>query len=283
MVQKARERALAVTVQAALATGRLLRQELRSAKTVDARLEHDIKLELDVRCQRLIERRLLAAFPESAILGEEGVVGRAEATLRWVVDPIDGTVNYSYGIPHACVSIALQERVLSTKGPARRPPGADWKLFETLIGVVYDPFRQELWTALRGQPPQLNGQAIRVSERKRLADAIISLGFGKRAEMLNYMIPAFTQLVHRVRKMRMMGAAALDLCYVAMGRFDAFAETGLRLWDIAAGGFILECAGGEYWRRPMPGEHVYELLASNGRLRRALRHFIPAQGALPRT
>src|SRR5207247_325629 len=114
--------------------------------------QHDIKLELDVRSQKLIEKTLRAAFPQVALLGEEGVAGDPNAEYRWVVDPIDGTVNFAYTIPHACVSIALQKRAAVSKPPAY----ADG--YQTLIGVVYDPFCDELWTAIHGRPARMNGK-----------------------------------------------------------------------------------------------------------------------------
>ncbi len=222
-------------------------------KTIQSQTAHDIKLELDVRCQKLIEKTLLAAFPASAILGEEGLAGPPDADCRWVVDPIDGTVNFTYGIPHACVSIALQERVGGR--------------FQTVVGVVYDPFCDEMWTAIRGQPARLNGRPIRVSKRQELKQCIISIGFAKDDESLRLNLPVFNALVRRVLKVRMMGAAALAIVYVATGRFDAYIESGIYLWDIAAGGLILECAGGEFWHRPHPTGPKFEMLANNGRVR----------------
>ena len=260
-----RESALLIAIQAAQQAGTLLRKTSAPSKINDAQ-QHDIKLELDVRCQKLIEKRLRPAFPEVALLGEEGISGQAEAAARWVVDPIDGTVNFTYGIPHACVSIALQVRK-----QARRAPAHPDARYETVAGLVYDPFCDELWTALRGRPARLNGKIIRVSRRKNLDEAIISLGFAKNPASLQEMLPVFNRLVHQVRKIRIMGAAALALAYVAGGRFDAYLETGLRLWDIAAGGLIVECAGGEFWHQPRPGEHTYAIMASNGWLSRKLR------------
>jgi myo-inositol-1(or 4)-monophosphatase len=252
-------------VQAAQAVGALMRRELHASKRAQSVTQHDIKLELDVRCQRLIEQALRRSFPEVALLGEEGVVGRADAEYRWVVDPIDGTVNFAYGIPHACVSIALQGRIQGA-GPADYPDG-----YNTLLGVVYDPFSDELWTALRGQAARLNGKIIRVSQRRKLREAVVSIGFTKSRESLAATLPYFNSLVHRVRKIRMMGAAALGLTYVACGRFDAYIEREIRIWDIAAGGLIIECAGGEFWHQSLPGEHRYRATASNGLLRRTLR------------
>jgi myo-inositol-1(or 4)-monophosphatase len=261
MNRSEQKRALACAVTAARASGRLMRKNLRATKKIASATQHDIKLELDVLCQKRIERVLRRAFPDIAILGEEGVLGDPTAPRRWVVDPIDGTVNFTYGIPHCCVSIALQIR------PARASE------YQTVAGVVYDPFCDELWTAIRGGPARLNGTIIRVSQRRRLDEAIVSVGFAKQTHSLNKMLPTLNQLIHRVRKIRIMGAAALAMVYVASGRLDAYLEYGLRLWDIAAGGLILECAGGEFWRKPLDGEHAYHVKAGNGRLRRQLAQF----------
>ena len=131
---------------------------------------------------------------------------------------------------------------LCKSGNRRGAPAHPDARYETVAGLVYDPFCDELWTALRGRPARLNGKIIRVSRRKNLDEAIISLGFAKNPASLQEMLPVFNRLVHQVRKIRIMGAAALALAYVAGGRFDAYLETGLRLWDIAAGGLIVECA-----------------------------------------
>ena len=120
---------------------------------------HDIKLELDVRCQQLIEKSLRRAYPQVPVLGEEGITGDMAAEYRWVVDPIDGTVNYAFGIPHAAVSIALQHRE------------------QSVVGVIYDPFTKELWTVIKGGPTLLNGKPVQVSDRTQVKDSIIAMGF----------------------------------------------------------------------------------------------------------
>jgi myo-inositol-1(or 4)-monophosphatase len=250
-------KALACAVEAARRAGALMRRNRRAKKTINSQSRHDIKLELDVRCQKLIQNTLFGHFPGSALLGEEGLAGPAEADWRWVVDPIDGTVNFTYGIPHACVSIALQQRVSGE--------------FVTVAGVVYDPFCDEMWTAIRGQPARLNGRPIHVSQRGDLRQCVVSIGFAKDADSLRMNLPVFNDLVSRVLKLRMMGAAALALVYVASGRFDAYLESGIYLWDIAAGGLILECAGGEFWHRPIAIKGKYELLANNGLVRRKIQ------------
>ena len=155
-------------------------------KRVNATDAHDIKLELDVRCQKLIEKILRKAFPQIPLLGEEGCSGDMNTEYRWVVDPIDGTVNYFFGMPHAAVSIALQAEVTSggwrvaRKHPkshrvhvTRHPPHV------TLLGVIYDPFTDELWTVTRGGPTRLNGRIVRVSQRRNVGDAIMAMGFSK--------------------------------------------------------------------------------------------------------
>lgn len=275
------KRALATAVTAARAAGQMMRVNLNKAKKINEASQHDIKLELDVRCQKRIERGLRRAFPTVPILGEEGILGDPEAPVRWVVDPIDGTVNFTYGIPHACVSIALQQHVPSSEfrvpgslkraaklGTRNSKPEAH--PFQSIVGVVYDPFTDEMWTAIRGQPARLNGKVIRVSQRKKLSESIVALGFAKQRFTLNKMLPVFNGLIHRVRKVRIMGAAALALVYVGTGRMDAYLEYGLRLWDIAAGGLIVECAGGEFWSEAVGDDYTYQILASNGLIARHL-------------
>lgn len=256
---------------AARAAGALMSKNLRSTKKINEQSQHDIKLELDVRCQQLIERRLQTDFPAVAVLGEEGVAGDPQAAARWVVDPIDGTVNFTYGIPHACVSIALQIRD-SKRGVGRKvnKGNSGDSRYTTLVGVVYDPFLDEMWTAIKGQPARLNGRVIHVSKRRKLDEAIIAMGFAKYEVTLQKMLPIFNRLVPRVRKIRLLGAAALSMTWVAAGRLDAYKEYGVRLWDIAAGGLIIECAGGEFWHRPVEGEHAYEICVNNGLLRKQI-------------
>jgi len=251
------KKALACAVLAARRAGQLMRENQGAVKTVNSQSAHDIKLELDVQCQKLIEKTLLTDYPTAALMGEEGLAGDANSDLRWVVDPIDGTVNFTYGIPHACVSIALQERVAGS--------------FSTVVGVVYDPFCDEIWTAIRGQPARLNDRPIHVSQRRELRECVVSIGFAKDAESLRLNLPVFNDLVGRVLKIRMMGAAALALVYVASGRFDAYIESGIYLWDIAAGGLILQCAGGEFWHRPRASGPKFEMLANNGLVRRKIQ------------
>jgi len=243
-----------ITVKAARAAGRLMYANWHRSKRVKLAEAHDIKLELDVRCQKLITRILRDAFPDIPLLGEEGDSGDVNAQYRWVVDPIDGTVNYFLGMPHAAVSIALQ-----VQGPKSKVQS-----HQTVLGVIYSPFTDELWTAVRGGPARLNGRIIRVSQRSRLEEAVIAVGFSKSQENLEKSLPVLVRLARRARKIRIMGSAALELAYVASGRLDAYIERTINLWDIAAGGLIVESAGGRFWTQPIPPTKKLRLVASNG-------------------
>ena len=232
---------------AARAAGKLLRENFQQQQRVKASAAHDIKLEIDVRAQELIGKLLLEEFPEHALYGEEGIVGDQSSDHQWVVDPLDGTVNYFYGIPHFCVSIALRLQK------------------EIVVGVIYDPIRSEMWTGQRGEVSKLNGAPIHVSDRAELAEAVISIGLAKTGETINTNFPRLQQMIHRVRKCRVLGSAALDLAYVASGRFDAYIETGISLWDIAAGSLLVENAGGTVDLRPRENmKDKYSITASNG-------------------
>ena len=251
------DKALKEAVRAAKGAGKLMKQNFLVAKKVNSSTLHDIKLELDVRCQKLIEDHLAEKFPHISALGEEGITGKVGTTARWVIDPIDGTVNFAHQIPHACVSIALQLPLENGE-------------YQTVVGVVYDPFCDELWTAIRGQKAHLNGVVIHVSDRSQLRHAITAIGFSKTKKSLETTLPYLEGLLKRTRKVRLMGSAALALTYVASGRFDGYVERGISLWDVAAGGLIVECAGGEFWSEPIPGKFKLRMIATNGLIRRKL-------------
>ena len=240
---------LDAAIEAARAAGELLRQNFHQQLRVNATYKHDIKLEIDVRTQDLITRLLLERFPQHALYGEEGIVGDQTTKYQWIVDPLDGTVNYFYGIPHFCTSIAL-----------RRDE-------EIVVGVIYDPIRDEMWTGRTGEPPLLNGKPFRVSERTELSDAIISVGLSKTGQTIREGMPLLQDMVQRVRKCRLLGSAALDMAYVACGRFDAYMEQGISLWDIAAGWLLIESAGGSVKLEPRADmKDKYMVEASSGRI-----------------
>jgi len=238
---------LDAAVRAARAAGESLRQNFEQPLRVNVDAAHDIKLEIDVQTQELITDLLLTEFPQHAFYGEEGIAGDQGAEYQWVVDPLDGTVNYYYGIPHFCVSIALRHRD------------------EVITGVIYDPIREEMWTVRKGEAPQVNGKEFRVSDRKLLAEAVVSIGLSKTSATIDAALPLLQDMVRRVRKCRLMGSAALDMAYVACGRFDAYVERSISLWDVAAGCLLVESAGGKINLQPHPRmKDKYSIVASNG-------------------
>ena len=245
---------LETAIEAAAEAGKLLRKNFGTQLSVNQATHHDIKLEIDEQAQQLITRVILADFPDHAILGEEGVSGNQNSDVRWVVDPLDGTVNYFYGIPHYAVSIAAQQRI-----------GEDQ--WETMAGVVLDPELDELFVSEKGKAAMLHGRPIHVSERAELAEAIVAIGFFKSTETISRSLSDFAGIIHKVRKMRLMGAAALDVVYVACGRYDGYLEYGIKLWDIAAGQLILENAGGRVASQPSRhGEHAFDVRMWNGKV-----------------
>ena len=236
-------------LRAARAAGDLLRAEFGRELRVDSAEQFDLKLELDVRSQRLISEILLADHPGHAVLGEEGRAGQPDAEFEWIVDPIDGTVNFYYNIPHFCISIALRH-------------GA-----RNVLGVIYDPMLDELWQVAGGGPATLNGRPISVSPRTRLCEAVLTVGFAKSESTIDAGLPLLTKYVYKARKCRMMGSAALGMAYVACGRLDAFIESGISIWDVAAGMALVEAAGGRVLTRDSdsaPGRMA--ITAWNGRL-----------------
>jgi myo-inositol-1(or 4)-monophosphatase len=238
---------LELATHAALEAGKLLRKHFGTDTVVDEATDHDIKLALDKESQELITQILLGARDGDALYGEEGIAGNQASERQWIVDPIDGTVNYYYGIPHFCVSIAL------------RVAG------EIIVGVIHDPMVGETWTVEKGSPALLNGQPIHVSKRTALAESILYVGNGKDQSSLNTGVDRFRRASLRARKMRMMGSAALGMAYIASGRLDGYIESRISLWDIAAGQLLVETAGGKVDLTSLPGhEDAYSIVATNG-------------------
>lgn len=238
---------LELATHAALEAGKLLRTHFGSDATVDEATHHDIKLALDRESQELITRILLDAREGDALYGEEGIAGNMDSDRQWIVDPIDGTVNYYYGIPHFCVSIAL------------RVAG------EIVVGVIHDPMVGETWTVEKGGPSMLNGKPIQASKRGDLAESILYVGSGKDENSLRTGVDRFHKASLRARKMRMMGSAALGMAYIASGRLDGYIESRISLWDIAAGQLLVETAGGKVDLTPLAGyDDAYSIVATNG-------------------
>ncbi len=222
--------------EAAREAGSLIRTWIGRPKSTTAKSSpHDLVTEVDKACQEVITRILQDAFPTSVILGEEGVAAGAQAAMEavehverqflWVVDPIDGTLNFIRGIPACTVSIGL---VLEGKD---------------VLGVIYDPIRDEMFSGYEGANAFLNGEIIHVSETEQLSHAVLASGFptghyrGKNAEQIR-------RFGEHVRNVRAMGSAALHLAYVAAGRLDGFWENDLNAWDLSAGATLIRLAGG---------------------------------------
>jgi myo-inositol-1(or 4)-monophosphatase len=220
---------LDLAVETAREAGELIRNRrdavTRMAVSATKSTPTDVVTESDTAAETLIRERLLAARPEDAILGEEGGSQDGGSGVRWLVDPIDGTVNYLYGIPQYAVSIAAQR-----DGDA-------------VTGVVHNPASGETWTATRGGGAYLDGRPVRESGCDRLELALVATGFGYDAGRRARQAAILQQILPSVRDIRRAGAASLDLCAVAMGRVDGYYERGLGPWDLAAGALIAEEAG----------------------------------------
>jgi myo-inositol-1(or 4)-monophosphatase len=227
-------RDLALAESIARETGALLRSRFAAAEhrgVSSKSTSTDLVSEADLDAERLIRARLAEERPDDAILGEEGGAASGVSGRRWVVDPLDGTVNFLFGIPQWAVSIALE-------GEA---------------GVVYDAMRDECWTATADGPACLDGEPIRGSSCDELAMAMVATGFGYDADVRASQVSVVSGLIPLVRDIRRLGSAALDLVWTAAGRYDAYFERGVQPWDVAAGGLIAERAGLERrWLAPMP-------------------------------
>jgi myo-inositol-1(or 4)-monophosphatase len=212
----------------------------------------DLVSEADHAAERLIRERLAAARPHDGVLGEEGGDRAGTSGVHWIVDPLDGTVNFLFGVPQWAVSIACQD------GDG------------VLAGVVYDPLRDELFSAERDGPPTLDGATITPSTREDLATALVGTGFGYDAEVRRAQAAVAARLLPDVRDIRRFGSAAIDLAWTACGRLDAYYEHGLNLWDVAAGQLICERAGLEVHHLPPVGPSAPGVLVAPPRLAAAL-------------
>lgn len=235
-------------IAAAEAAGELLRRNFGQQIQINQNDAHDIKIQTDVDSQNLIYSILLDNFPNHKMLGEEGDAGNPNGEIEWIVDPIDGTVNFVMGIPHFCVSIAARGK----KG-------------ETLLGVIYDPMRDEMFTATREKPCLLNGRKQQVSSRTEVKEAIMAIGFAKSQESIDQCLKLYQYYGSKAKKLRAMGSAALDLAYVATGRLDAYIEQGVSLWDIAAGDLLVRQAGGKMDITVKPDGKL-KIVGSNGKI-----------------
>jgi len=237
--------------------GAKLREFFAQGVETEYKGDVDLVTVADRTVEKLIKTRLGETFPEHGIYGEEGTRERMQGEFRWYVDPLDGTTNFAHGFPQFCVSMGLEQR----------PPGKAEDEDGTLVAaVIYDPLRDELYTAERGQGARLNGRPMKVSRVPELAEALLSTGFPSRKRHASPNVHFYQEFTLRSHGVRRAGSAALDLAYVASGRLEAFWEFNLNPWDTAAGILLVEEAGGkvtDFAGNPFKLDSR-EVLASNG-------------------
>lgn len=237
--------------------GKKLREFFLAGVETEYKGDADLVTIADRTAEALIKARLSEAFPEHGVFGEEGTRERMAGEFRWYVDPLDGTTNFAHGFPHFCVSMGLEHRSPGLK------PDEDGTL---VAGVIYDPLRDELFTAERERGAWLNGKPVTVSRKAKLVEALLATGFPSRKRHVNPNVHFYQEANMRSHGVRRAGSAALDLAYVACGRMEGFWEFNLNPWDTAAGILLVEEAGGRV--TDFSGHTVKldsrEVLASNG-------------------
>lgn len=256
-------------VAAAQAAGNHALANRRRRREVVLAAEHDIKLRLDIECQRIAEALLRERFPDDAFLGEEDTGSTpsapSDAARLWIVDPIDGTVNFTHGLPLWCCSVAVEVGGRS------------------VAGAVFAPELGELYTATLDGSARLNGQTLAVSDAPRLSDAMVLTGLDRNLGLEAAPFSMLNAFATHAQKARVLGSAALDLCKVACGQADGYYENGVFPWDVAAGTLLVERAGGraEILRRT-PDRRLM-VLATNGRIhdeaKRLIRRTVFGAGA----
>src|SRR5882724_11916970 len=215
-------------IRVAQEAGKVLRSSFGRKIVISNKGEIDLVTEVDLAAEKVITDLILSHYPKHGILAEESGATETESEYRWIVDPLDGTTNYAHSLPIFCVSIALE------------------RAGEMIVGVIYDPMRDELFAAERGNGATLNGRTIRTSKTETLTNSLLVTGFpyDVHTNTVNN-IDNFANFIKNAQAVRRLGSAAIDLCYVACGRFDGFWEMRLNAWDMAAGALIVEEAGGK--------------------------------------
>ena len=245
-------------IQAARDAGQILAERFGRAIQITHKGDIDIVTEADLAAERLITERIRSYYPRHAILAEESgdtlAIGDQQSEYKWIIDPLDGTTNYAHGYPCFCVSIALEHQG------------------QIEIGVIYDPIRDELFAAERGAGATLNGRSIRVSEVDDLNRAMLCTGFPYDVRERGDFARHFSSFIMHAQAVRRDGSAALDLAYVACGKFDGFWEEGLNPWDVAAGVLLIEEAGGRVSRYDGSVFDIYTppIMTSNGLIHEAM-------------
>lgn len=243
----------------ALEAGALLRGFFARGVATEYKGDVDLVTEADRASEKLIVERLNAIFPDHGVFGEEGSRKGLDCEFRWYVDPLDGTTNFAHGFPVFCVSMGLEHR------PAGLAADDDGEL---IAGVVYDPTRDELFSAQKGLGAYLNGGRIHVSRTPHMAEALLATGFPSRKRHASPNVHFYQEFTLRSHGVRRAGSAALDLAYTACGRIDGFWEFNLNPWDTAAGAMLVNEAGGSITE--FDGSRFQlnsrEVLATNGQL-----------------
>jgi len=227
-------------ISAARRAGAIQLHHFRNTTLRCTRLLHDVKLETDQLCEKAIIAAIHDSFPDHAILTEESGELPGSGDCTWIVDPLDGTVNFWHGLPFFCVSIACYRN----GGRANEGGGHAGLPGAPVVGAVFLPFSQELFVGTPGRGAFLNGRPIRVSNDERPSDVVVTVSFGKTPEMMQRMTRRLDVLLPQVRKVRCLGAVAAELAYVAAGFLGGLVYEGIKLWDFAAGKILLEEAGG---------------------------------------
>ncbi len=251
---------LTIATATAREAGQILREKFGHVRNIQYKSAVDPVTEADKAAEALIAERLLAAFPDDRLLAEEGSgAGENSGSDRlWIVDPLDGTVNFMHGYPMFAVSIAFRAED------------------ETVVGVVYDPLRDELFAAQRGHGATLNDEPIHVSDTSELLRSMLVTGFAYDVQWRAENLAAFARFTDATQAVRRDGSAALDLAYVAAGRYDGYWERGIVAWDIAAAALMLTESGGivsGYTGQPFD-PFAREIVASNGRIQQAMLDII---------
>lgn len=245
--------------------GALLREFWHRGVRTEYKGDVDLVTEADRASEQLIGERLRAAFPEHGIYGEEGTRAGLDREFRWYVDPLDGTTNFAHGFPVFCVVLGCERR---------RPGLAAEEDGEMVAGVIYDPLRDELFSAARGEGARLNGEPMRVSRTKALQEALVGTGFPSHKRHRSPNVHFYQEFTLRSHGVRRAGSAALDLAYVASGRLDGYWEFKLNPWDTSAGYLLIEEAGGRITRADGSKFRLDsdEVFATNGLIHDEMQH-----------
>ncbi len=228
-----------VAEEIAREAGALLREFYRRGVRTEYKGDVDLVTEADRASEKLITERLHAAFPDHGVYGEEGTRSGLESEYRWYVDPLDGTTNFAHGFPVFCVVLGCERRVPTLAAEADG---------EMVAGVIYDPLRDEMFSATRGEGARLNGEPMRVSRNGKLQESLIATGFPSHKRHRSPNVHFYHEFTLRSHGVRRAGSAALDLAYVAAGRLDGYWEFKLNPWDTSVGFLLVEEAGGKITR-----------------------------------